>query len=184
MYTVICIPNECSTIRDFLSWLELHAIIYRQVMAPNMYYGLYPTTVLLLETHVSIFWVRAVCETQWSSYGSKHATQPLSDTTISASLHSWLKNYWSYMDILHIDWLLNYRICLFSVLELDVRYSWWVMAPNAHCSLFPISHLCVFTCITWKLQVICECSAYQMTALLSETFFMWFRAAWEIWLES
>ena len=29
---------------------------------------------------------------------------------------------------------------------------WQVMTPNTHCSLFLISHLCVLTCITWKLQ--------------------------------
>ena len=38
--------------------------------------------------------------------------------------------------------------------------------------------------ITWKLQVIYGCSAYQMTVLLSETFLVWFRVAWEIRLES
>ena len=36
----------------------------------------------------------------------------------------------------HIDRLLYYRKFLFSVLELDVRYDWRVMAPNTHCSLF------------------------------------------------
>ena len=38
--------------------------------------------------------------------------------------------------------------------------------------------------ITWKLQVICGRSAYQTTVILLDTFFVWFRVAWEIWLES
>ena len=38
--------------------------------------------------------------------------------------------------------------------------------------------------ITWKLQVISECSAYRTTAILSKTFFVWFIIAIEIWLKS
>ena len=38
--------------------------------------------------------------------------------------------------------------------------------------------------ITWKLQVICGHSAYWMTAILLDTFSVWFRFAWEIGLES
>ena len=75
------------------------------------------------------------------------------------------------MNVLHIEWLLYYRRCPFSALELDARYKWWVMAPNTHHSLFPINHLCVLTCIT-------------TTTLLLDTFLVWFRFAWEIWLKS
>ena len=74
-----------------------------------------------------------------------------------------------------------------SVLELDVRYDWQVMVPNLHHSYFLISHLCVLTCITWKLQVIYGLygrSAYWTTAILSETFIVWFRVARDIQLES
>ena len=88
------------------------------------------------------------------------------------------------MDVPHIKWLLYYRRYLFSVLDLDVRYNWQVLAPKMHHSLFPISHLCILTCITWKLPVIYECCAYQMTALLMETFVVWFRVVWGIWLYS
>ena len=88
------------------------------------------------------------------------------------------------MNILQIEWLLYYWRWLFSVLELDARYDWQVMAPNTHRSVFPISHLCILTCIAWKLHVIYGHSAYWMTALLLETFLEWFRVAWEIWLES
>ena len=49
---------------------------------------------------------------------------------------------------------------------------------------FLISHLCVLTCITWQLQVIYGRSAYQMTALLLDTFLVWFTVAREIQLES
>ena len=61
------------------------------------------------------------------------------------------------------------------------------MPPNVHCSLFPISHFCVYSALrqtAWKLQVICGSLAYWTTALLSETFFVWFRVALEIQLES
>ena len=88
------------------------------------------------------------------------------------------------MGVLHSAWLLCYRRCLFSVLELDVRYDWWVMAPSTHYSLFSISNLCVLTRITWKLQVIYGHSTYWMTTLLSETFHVCVRVAWEIGLES
>ena len=63
-----------------------------------------------------------------------------------------------YMDVLHIEWLLYYWKCLFSVLELDARYNWQVMAPNMHHNPFAISHLYVITHITWKLQVTHDCS--------------------------
>ena len=55
------------------------------------------------------------------------------------------------MDILHIKRLHYYQRCLFSGAELHVRYDRRVMAPNTHCSLFPIRNLCVRPCITWKL---------------------------------
>ena len=59
------------------------------------------------------------------------------------------------------------------------RYDWRVMVPNPHHSLFPISHLCVLIHITWKLQVtrIYGRSVYQTTALLLDTFLVWFRVA-------
>ena len=60
-----------------------------------------------------------------------------------------------------------------------------VKASNMHCSLYLlITYLCVHTCITWKLQVIYQCPAYWMSALLLESFLVWFRVVWEIWLES
>ena len=87
---------------------------------------------------------------------------------ICAYLHSQLENYRSYVDVLHIKkWLFYYQRCLFSVLELDARYESWVIPSNMHCSLFLISHFCIYSVlrdITWKLQVICGCSAYWTTA--------------------
>ena len=70
-----------------------------------------------------------------------------------------------------------------TVLELDVRYNWHVMALNKHRSVLPISHLCILTCIACKLKVIYGCSAYRTTALLLEMFLEWIRVAWEIRLE-
>ena len=74
------------------------------------------------------------------------------------------------VDVLHSAWLLCYQRCIFSMLELDVRYDWQVMVPSTHRSLFLIINLCVLTYITWKLQVIYGHSAYWMTTLLSDTF--------------
>ena len=71
-----------------------------------------------------------------------------------------------------------------SMLELDMSYNWWVMAPNMHRSVLLRSYLWVLTCITWKLQVMYGRSAYRITALLLEIFFVWFRIEWEIWLEN
>ena len=45
---------------------------------------------------------------------------------------------------------------------------------------FPLSHLWVVTCITWQY----ECSAYRITALLSDTLLAWFRVARYIQLEN
>ena len=75
------------------------------------------------------------------------------------------------------------------MLELDARYEWWGMLPNMHHSLFLISHFHKYSAlrhITWKLQVIhvCRSLAYWTTAILPETFFVWFRVTLEIKLES
>ena len=56
------------------------------------------------------------------------------------------------------------------VLELDSRYKWRVTPPNTHHNRF----------LMRKLQVVLECSAYQTTDMLSETFFAWFRVTLEI----
>ena len=64
---------------------------------------------------------------------------------------------------------------------------WFVsyMYSSKHSSqFFPINYLCVLTRITWKLQVIYGCSARWMTALLLDTFLVWFRVAREIQMES
>ena len=38
------------------------------------------------------------------------------------------------------------------LLELDARYDWWVMAPNVHCSLFPISSSCIYMYLHVQLE--------------------------------
>ena len=78
------------------------------------------------------------------------------------------------------QWLFYYWRCQFSLLELDVVHNWWVMAPNTHCSRFPISHLCILAHISLKVQAVYGCFACQMTTLLSETFLVFFIVAWEI----
>ena len=57
------------------------------------------------------------------------------------------------MNILHIKQLPYYRRCLFSVLELHVRYSWQVLIPNMHHNLLLICHLHALTCITWNYRL-------------------------------
>ena len=147
-------------------------------------YCTYWATILLLE--ISILRVRAVCELQSASYSVW--IQTLIATafwdSIFPYLQSKLKNYRSYMDILHTEWLLCYQRCLISALKLDARYEWWVIASNSHRSLFSISYLCLLRHITWKLLVICRRSVYRTTAILSEPLFLWFRVALEIWLEN
>ena len=65
-----------------------------------------------------------------------------------------------------------------------MQYEQQVVAPNMHHSLFLICHLCVLPHLTLKIhvQVVCERSAYWTTALLSDTFLIWFRVAWDIQL--
>ena len=90
------------------------------------------------------------------------------------------------MPTFYISRLLYYRRCLFLCQS-------WMQDMNgklrlqAHITVFAISHLYVYNVlrhITWKLQVICGRSAYRTTAILSEAFFVWFRVALEIRLES
>ena len=50
-----------------------------------------------------------------------------------------------YADVLHILPLLYYRRCLFSVLELDVRYKWSLMPSKMYRSLFLVSHFSVYS---------------------------------------
>ena len=79
------------------------------------------------------------------------------------------------------------EMTIFCVIELDERYDWWVTPPNMHHSLFPISHVCVYSelrRITWKLLAIYGRSAYRTNAVLSETFFVWFKVTQGIRLES
>ena len=76
---------------------------------------------------------------------------------------------------------------LFCALAVDARYKWRVTPANTHCSIFLISHFCtysVLTYITQILQVICGRSAYRTTSIISKTFFVWFRVALKIRLES
>ena len=65
---------------------------------------------------------------------------------------------------------------------------WMARYASKHASQsLPISHFCVYSALrnlTWKLQVICGSLAYWTMAILSETFFEWFRVELEIQLES
>ena len=115
------------------------------------------------------------------SNGSKHTSQSLFNT--SFTVLTWK------LQVVHGRSTCQTTALLFEMPIFWVRVAWelqWqVMVPkwNAHCSLFPISHLCILTFIPWKLQVSYGRSAYQITALLLKTFLVWFRVAWEIWSE-
>ena len=101
---------------------------------------------------ISILWVRAVCKIRMASYGSNtHRNHVLIQHFVCTYTHNYWNNYSLYTDILHIERVFYYQRWLFSVLELDVRYDCWVMAPNMHCSVFLISHSCILT-ITTKLE--------------------------------
>ena len=54
------------------------------------------------------------------------------------------------------------------------------MTPNTHQGLFLICHLSVLTSITSKTTCCTWPSCIWKTAVRSETFFLWFRVAWEI----
>ena len=89
------------------------------------------------------------------------------------------KLYRLYAKVLHIEWQLYYWRCLFSVLELDARYKWWVTHPNMQHSLFQMSNFCIYSVLrqlVWKLHVTRGRSAYRTTALLLETFSEWFQS--------
>ena len=102
------------------------------------------------------------------------------------SSYSYLENCRSYSDVLHIQWLLYYQSCRFSVLELDARYEWRGTPSNTHRGLFPLSYFCVYGALRHitKLQVMCRSLAYWTTAISSETLFVWFRVALKIQLEN
>ena len=65
---------------------------------------------------------------------------------------------------------------------------WMTSYTSKHASQsLSVMPFCVYNVlrhISWKFQVICRCSAYPMTAILLETFFVWSGVALEIWLES
>ena len=87
------------------------------------------------------------------------------------------------MNVVLREWPLYYWRCLLSLLELDARYNCLIMAPNTHHNFFPISCLFMLTFIIRQLQIKDGHSAYRMTALLSDTFLVWFRVV-EIQLDS
>ena len=126
-------------------------------------------TALLSE--ISIFWVRAVYEIRLASYGSKHALQPRSDTPF---VHTYAHN----LKTTGCIWMLYISNDCHTIRHIQF------LVPNTRHSLFPIYHLCILTRITWKLQVVHECSAYPTTALLSKTLFVWFKVAWETRLKN
>ena len=71
---------------------------------------------------------------------------------------------------------------IFCVKELDEeRYNLWVMTSNTRYSVFLIIHLWIITCITDKYR---SCVDVLHIERLSEAFIVWFRVAWEIWVET
>ena len=71
------------------------------------------------------------------------------------------------MEVVHIKWLLSEMsiVCVRAGCEIQL-----VSYGSKHALQSLSNKQFVYTCITWKLQVMYGCSAYQITALLSETF--------------
>ena len=87
--------------------------------------------------------------------------------------------------VLHIERLLYHMRCLFSMLEVDARYDWQVMAPNTHHNAFLISH---YAYLHSKLE---KYRSYMDVLHIEWLFFswrnsllVWFGVAWEFRLES
>ena len=98
----------------------------------------YQMTALLSE--IFLFLVRVARKLRMVSYGSEHTLWPLFYTPFCAYLHTKLRNYRLYKNVLPIKQLLYYWRYLFSWLELDTSYDWRVMDPNTHCNHFSVQH--------------------------------------------
>ena len=108
-----------------------------------------------------------------------------------------------YANILWIKWLLNYCRCFLLVLidmKLHASYGWWVWLKT-HMWSFSIHlfvHIYTYNTTQHNIQHIWHkngctdvlnaqmygCFRQWATALLSETFLLWFRVVWEIWPKS
>ena len=148
----------------------------------------YQTIALLSE--ISILLVRAVFEVRSMSYEFKHASQPLSNTTFCAYLTFVTQK----LQVVHgcstyQTAALPSEMPIFCV---RAGCEIWMTTCASKYASHPFSgepFICIqlymyFRHITGKLQVICERSASWTTAILLDTFFVWFRVAWEIRLES
>ena len=85
-----------------------------------------------LELHASYDWQDMASDTHHGLFLMCHF--------VRTYLRAELENYRSCKDVLPIEQLLYYQRYLFSRIELYVRYSHWVMAPNTHRNFFPIRH--------------------------------------------
>ena len=141
----------------------------------------YQTNVL---SEIFFFWVRAACELKINELRHQtHITVSFWYTIRCAleCISQKLQVAYGRSTCIYIS---NNCTTMIGQLWLEMRIT--VLKWNAHHSLFPINHLCILTCIAWKLQVVhvYEYSAHWTTALLSKTFLVWLRVAWEIQLES
>ena len=95
----------------------------------------------------SLAWVRAVCKIRTMRYASKRTSQPLSNATSCVYCTRNSKTtgrIWTFY--ISNDCSTIGDVGDISVLELDARKEWRVMAPSTHRSRLPISHLCVYSC--------------------------------------
>ena len=113
------------------------------------------TIALLLEICTCILLVTCMADTIGELWiQTRIATTSNRTFRVYLYLHAQHENCRLYVDVLLFKWLLYYWRCLFSLLDLDVRYEWRVTPLNTYCSLFPISHFCIYSTlrlITWKL---------------------------------
>ena len=117
---MICTPNDCPTIRDFLFWVRSACKLRWES------YGSKPLS--------TIGYIHFLCEScMWDTIGELRlhtCFATLFDTTFCAYIQWQLENYRCNIDVLLIELLFYHRSCLLSVLELHVRYDWRVRTPR------------------------------------------------------
>ena len=116
-----------------------------------------------------------------------HNLFPIQNFVHTYTCNSKTTLYRLYMDVLHIEWLVYYRRCLFFV---RAGCEWQMARYGSKHTSQSLSNKPFVHTYTQNLKTsghtvyMYGCSAYQMTAILLETFFVWFKITWKIQLES
>ena len=137
---------------------------------------------IALLSEVILFLARAACKLRSVSYGSKHVVDSFLNTILcvltcttwklKVVLHS---VYWMTAVLLEISIFCIRAGCELRLVGYGSKHSLHFLSDNTSLyrnNLKTTGHIHM-----------CGYSAYRMTPLLLETFFEWYRVAWEIWLE-